>query len=261
MKRFVGKIAAVILVLGLSAGPLAAQFVNSPFYIFPSYAPGWSINVDVGLAMNEDAQLSTETDWGKPMSYGGQVMLGGAVGYIYGGFHLVDPKDPNDPTIVDKGKSFGGGAALTHYNKGTQGFVSNLQFGAGSASYSETAGSDKLSIKQGLLALSGGFVGGSESTKFEVYVAPRLQMVNYKWESAGISGRTRTGYGVSGGVNVEFSGFGIYGAVDWYSIDLSDEGTTSGSETNRTSPLVIGFGVMYHFMMPTWGTAHGLIGG
>ena len=40
MKRFVGGIAAAILVLGLTAGPLSAQFINSPFYIYPSYAPG-----------------------------------------------------------------------------------------------------------------------------------------------------------------------------------------------------------------------------
>ena len=254
MKRFVGKIAAVILVLGLSAGPLAAQFVNSPFYVFPSYSPGWSINVDVGLAMNEDAEFFSGE---KPLSYGGQVMVGGAVGYIYGGFHLVDPKDPNDPTFVDKGKSFGGGAALTLYNKGSQGFVSNLQLGVGSASFSETEGSDKVSQKQGLLGLSGAFVGGSGSTKFEIYVAPRLQMVNLEWASAGISSRTRSGYGVSGGVNVEFSGFGIYGAIDWSSVNLADD----GSEADRTSPLVIGFGLMYHFLTPSWGTAHGLIGG
>jgi hypothetical protein len=253
MKRFVGGIAAVILVLGLTAGPLSAQFVNSPFYFFPSYSPGWSINVDVGLGMNDDAKFFDSS----PLSYGGQVMVGGAIGYLFGGFHLVDPKDPNDPTFVDKGKSFGGGGALTLYNKGSQGFVSNLQFGVGSASFNETGTEGKLSQKQALLGVSAGFVGGSGSTKFEVYVAPRLQMANYKWESAGISGRTRTGYGVSGGVNVEFSGFGIFGAVDWHSINLNDEGT----EGDKTSPLVIGFGVMYHFMMPQWGTAHGLIGG
>ena len=256
MKRFVGKIAAVILVLGLSAGPLAAQFVNSPFYIFPTFSPGWSINVDVGLGMNDDAKFGGET-WGSPMSYGGQVMVGGAVGYIYGGFHLVDPKDPNDPTSVDKGKSFGGGAALTLYNKGSQGFVSNLQFGVGSASFSETEGSDKLSVKQALLALSGAFVGGSESVKFEVYAAPRLQMQNYEWLSAGISGRTRTGFGVSGGVNVEFGSIGLYGAVDYFSINMANEGDPS----ETVSPMVVGFGINYHFKMPTWGTAHGLIGG
>ncbi len=253
MKRFVGKIAAVILVLGLSAGPLAAQFVNSPFYIFPSYAPGWSINVDVGLAMNEDAEFFDSS----PLSYGGQVMVGGAVGYLYAGFHSIDPKDPNDPKLVNNGTSFGGGAALTLYNKGSQGFVSNLLLGVGSASFSEAEGSDKLSQKQGLLGLSGAFVGGSESTKFEIYVAPRLQMVNLEWLSAGISSRTRSGYGVSGGVNVEFSGFGIYGAIDWSSVNLADD----GSEAERTSPLVIGFGLMYHFKTPGWGTAHGLIGG
>ena len=257
MKKFVGGIAAVILALGLTAGPLSAQFVNSPFYIFPSYSPGWSINVDIGLGMNDDAKFFDSS----PLSYGGQVMVGGAVGYIYAGYHSVDPKDPNDPKFVNNGTSFGGGAALTLYNKGSQGFVSNLQLGVGSASFSEAEGSDKLSQKQGLLGLSGAFVGGSGSTKFEVYVAPRLQGINVEWVSAGISDRTRWGYGVSGGINVEFSGFGIYGAIDWHSIDLSDEGSTSGSESNRTSPLVIGFGVMYHFMMPNWGTAHGLIGG
>jgi hypothetical protein len=254
MKRFVGGIATVILVLGLTAGPLAAQFVNSPFYFYPSYSPGWSINVDVGLGMNDDAKFFDSS----PLSYGGQVMVGGAVGYLYAGFHMVDPKDPGDPTTFDNGKSFGGGAALTLYNQGSQGFVSNLQLGVGSASFNRTGTEGKLSSTQGLLGLSAAFVGGSGSTKFEVYGAPRLHMQTYEAEFAGITGRTRWGYGVSGGVNVEFSGFGIYGAIDWYSINLEDEGTT---DPEKTSPMVIGFGLMYHFMVPNWGTAHGLIGG
>jgi hypothetical protein len=254
MKKFVGGFTAVVLLLGLAAGPLAAQFVNSPFYFYPSYSPGWSIHVDGGMGMNDDAKFFADQT---PISYGGQVMVGGAIGYLYAGFHLVDPKDPNDPKLVNNGKSFGGGGALHLYNKGSQGFVSNLQFGVGSASFTENEGTDKFSQTQGLLGLSGAFVGGSGSTKFEVYAAPRLQVINVKWESAGLSGRTRWGYGVSGGVNVEFSGFGIFGAVDWSSVNLADE----GSEADRTSPLVVGVGVMYHFMVPGWGTAHGLIGG
>ena len=42
------------------------------------------------------------------------------------------------------------------------------------------------------------------------------------------------------------------------SINLEDDGTT---DPEKTSPLVIGFGLMYHFMMPSWGNTHGLIGG
>ncbi len=253
MKRFVGGIAAVIVAFGLTAGPLSAQFVNSPMYIFPTFSPGVSINVDGGLALNDDAKMASDD---APISYGGQVMVGGAVGYVYAGFHLVDPKDPNDPAQVKKGKSFGGGGALALYNQGSQGFVANLQLGVGSTRFSFTDGGN-ISQTQGLLAVSAGFAGGSETATFEVYAAPRVQMVNYKAEVAGISGRTRFGYGASGGVNVTFSGFGIFGAVDWSSVNLADEGSTA----DRTSPLVAGVGVRYHFMMPQWGTAHGLIGG
>jgi len=255
MKRFVGGIATVTLALGLTAGPLAAQFDNVPVYYFPTFDPGWSINVDFAMGGNEDSEFFPGE---KPMAYGGQVMVGGAIGYLYAGFHLVDPKDPADPATVDKGKSFGGGGALTLYNKGSQGFVSNLQIGGGTTSYN-VAGVEgaKYSIANGIAGVSAGFAGGSEAVKFEVYAAPRAQVVNYKAEFTGITGRTRFGFGASGGVNVQLqAGIGLYAGIDWYTINLTDD-----SAGDSIKPLVFGFGINYHGKVPGWGTAHGLIGG
>ena len=87
----------------------------------------------------------------------------------------------------------------------------------------------------------------SGSVGFDIWAAPRANYMSQDASNVGGEKVNRFGFGVSGGVNVNFmQGFGIYGALDWTTFASK---TTTLATYPKISPLYLGAGLSYKFTM------------
>jgi hypothetical protein len=248
MKRSLCGIALIGLVLSLGAGVAQAQLFNQPVYFSPAFGTGVGVYGDFGIGLNDDSKL--DSDFKKPVAFGGHVVLGVSKFQVMGGVSYVDPKDTS-ATPLDKELTYGGNVALTLFRAPASMIVVNVQAGAGYAKFGEgltEATQWNFPIGVGLaldLPVVGWFV--------EPWVAPRVHIFNTK--VGGGTSETDVGFGVSGGVNANLLlGIGIWAALDW--LTVKPEGATESIK-----PLVLGAGLSWKFSVPGLGIATGLVGG
>ena len=259
MKRFLGGLALVGLLLS-PAGTAQAQLFNMPVWSSPAFGSGVGIYGDFGVGLNDDAKFTdpvTETLNSAPLAFGGHVMVGVSMFQIWAGASYVDPKDDNDPALIDNEVSFGGAVALTLYRGATSPVVVNLQVGAGYVKFADAAMEEEeiwnFPVSLGI-AHDAQLQGGAA---VKPWIAPVLQIYNTKSTEAGVSGGSETdiGFGVAGGIEVVLGmGLGFYVNADWQTV-------TFGDADESTRPFRLGAGLSYVFRVPSFGDSRDLAGG
>ena len=219
MRRFIGGMAVVALLLGVMGNYANAQIAGNPVYgVTPG--TGVTINGDFGRGLNDES--------GKTNFFGGRVIVGTPAASFWAGGGVVK----NGTSEV----SFGGGASV-HLLKGPAVPVSvSAQAGVGMMKVGD------MTILNGTLGPVFTFDVPSPTLTVQPWVSPRLHL---RRMSGGLllEAQSDLGFGGSGGINVTLpTGLGFHAAVDFMTI-----GDPS------VKPLMVGAGVHYTVAVPSLG--------
>jgi hypothetical protein len=240
--KAVSRFSAAALALVLFAGPAAAQLINMPVVTYPAGYQGLMIRGDWGMGMNDDAKFGTSS----PMAFGGTLGFGSKMFNVNAGAAYLDTKDPE----LAKPIEFGGNVGVTVLNKADQPLALNIFAGVGYAAIKDTtSGSPSAKLLNVPFGVGVAFKPPtSGSVGFSIWAAPRGQYFSQDFSAVGADKVNFFGFGVSGGVNVDFAqGFGIYGAIDWSTFSEKTVGT---NVYPKFSPMYVGAGASYKFKMP-----------
>ncbi len=245
MKRVVAVFFVVSMAFAVSVASASAQIFNQPVYHNPGHGTGVTLGADIGIGANDDAKLvAGET----PVAYGGHITLGLPVVTITAGISIVDPKGPLDTEVA-----LGGNLALTLFKAPMTPVVVDLQAGVGYVKFDAVGAFPEFKILDVPIGVGLGINVPNPSVSFEPWIAPRIHIRNVRSTGVGTNfDETKTGFGVSGGVNLGLPmGLGFHAAVDWMTID----NVLGMSE----SPVVFGFGIHYKFNVPSLGIPGGVL--
>ncbi len=238
MKKLIGGL-AFVAVMGAWAAPAVAQLSNMPVYTSPAGYMGVRISADWGMGLNDDTKWTDSS----PMAFGGMIGFGTGMFNINAGAAYVNPKSD----LLKKPISFGGNVGVTVLQPEQSPVAVNVFAGVGYTDYKEDV--TDTSIWKQLDIPFGVGIGitppTSGSVGFEIWAAPRGA-----YSSVDVGTKfNRFGFGVSGGVNVNFDmGFGIHAALDWSTFS---EKTVDGDTLEKLSPLYLGAGLHYTFKTPS----------
>ena len=203
MKRFFGVIAVLALAMGLTAEATSAQLAGNPVY---------AINPGVGVTLNGDFGKGLNDASGKGNFMGARVVLGVPMVSFWVGLGQYDSYDP-DPAlqaaaIFDKEITLGGGAAINLIKAPLLPVALTLQVGG--ATVGCGADCSNLNVVAGpALKINIPTPG----VGIEPWIMPRVHMTRI---SSGGESTTQTGFGASGGLNINLPmGLGIHAVVDF----------------------------------------------
>jgi len=245
MKKIVG-ITLGALAIAVFANTASAQLGYMPVIVYPGGYQGLNIQAGVGLGMSNDTKgVKADDTESQGMAFGGTVGFGAKMFNINVGLSSVDTKEAG----LGKPLSFGGNVGVTVLKPAESPLAISLFGGYGTASIKDTAGTkygtqSRIPFSVGI-AFAPPMTG---SVGFEVWAAPRGESMSLKPE--GGTSISQFGFGVSGGVNVNFAmGFGIYAAIDWATFAEKTEGSVVTAD--KYSPLFLGAGLKYNFKTPS----------
>ncbi len=222
MRRLFGVIAIVALAMGLVAELASAQLTGNPVY---------AINPQVGVTLNGDFGRGINDESGKTNYLGGRIVLGVPMLSFWVGGGLWDSRIAGAETEV----TLGGGAALNLIKAPLLPVALSLQVGAGTMS----CGTDCST----LTVVAGPALRINVPTPgvgIEPWVMPRVHVS--RATVMGNSG-TETGFGASGGININLPmGLGFHAVVDMLAI--GDPSMT---------PVTAGAGLHYTIAVPSLG--------
>jgi len=230
MKRFVGSIAVIALAMGLVAESATAQLAGNPVY---------AINPGVGVTLNADFGRGLNDESGKTNYFGGRVVLGVPMVSFWVGGGVWDPRTP----LADKETALGGGAAINLIKAPLLPVALTLQVGGSTLSCGEEC-SDLHLVAGPALRINVPTPG----VGIEPWIMPRVHMTRFSLmgESA-----TQTGFGASGGININLPmGLGFHAAVDFASLPDVTEGAIAMPEM---TPVIGGVGIHYKIAVPSLG--------
>jgi hypothetical protein len=250
MKRFLGGIALIGLVMSLGAGTARAQTQAFPVWYSPAFGSGVGIFGDWATGLNDDAKVGTDA----PMTFGGHIMFGASAFKISAGAWYFNPRVDGLKKPID----FGGNLGVSIYKGATSPINVDLMAGAG---YSKLQTDDTVTVGAfetkiwnfpvGLPISYGATLQGGHMV--EPWVAPILQI--YNWKQDGGTSNTDIGFGVSGGINFYSAmGIGVFVVADWQSV-------TFEGDTESTKPFRLGAGLSWKFSVPSLPESKGLVGG
>jgi len=246
MKKIVG-ISLGALAIMMLATPASAQLGYMPVIVYPSGYQGVNIQGGFGMGMNDDTKgVKEDGTTSQGMAFGGTVGFGMKMFNINVGAASVDTKNFG----VNKPLAFGGNVGVTVLRPAASPLAVSVFGGFATWSLKTDPGGTKLgsmnSIPFGVgIGVAPPMTG---SVGFEVWAAPRGNLLSQKPE--GGESVSQFGFGVSGGVNVNFAmGFGIYAAIDWatYAEKTDDAGNVTA---DKISPMFVGAGLKYTFKTP-----------
>ena len=256
MRQVLCGIALSLLAAGPGAAVAAAQIYNLPVFFSPNFGTGVALYGDIGVGLNEDAELVPgETPW----AAGGHVYVGTPLVHFMGGAAYVEPNAPDSISLTGA-VSFGGNVALTLYRSPMSLLVLNLQGGAGYVSFSDIE-TRYLDFPVGIgVALN----APAPSVSVEPWLGARVHVrstsvgAGSPLLSGGLSQDdfgTQVGFGLSGGITLGLpSGLGVWGALDWMTIK------PYAGAAQRTSPFLLGGGILWKFHVPSLGIPRGVFG-
>lgn len=230
MKRIFGVFAIAALAMVLVTEAASAQLAGNPVY---------AINPGIGVTLNGDFGRGVNDDSGEGNFYGGRVVLGVPMLSFWVGGGMYDSGVPN----ADSEVTLGGGAAFNLIKAPILPVALTLQVGGGTVG----CGTDcsELNLVAGpALRINVPTPG----IGIEPWIMPRLQLSRV---SAGETDITQTGFGASGGVNINLPmGLGIHAAADFASLPESTSGLVTILESQ---PFTAGIGVHYKITVPSLG--------
>jgi hypothetical protein len=225
MTKILGRIAAVVAVLGFLAAPAAAQIHdNAVFGAMPG--TGVTVSGDFALAVSDDAKIGGEN----PLYAGGRIQIGLPMFGVWAGAGV----SPLGIDGADKNLGFGGGAGVHVLNAPMMPVSVSIQAGVG---YLSATGGNLLN-----------FVGGpmitinvpSAGVAVKPWIYPRVQYQKI----TDVDGEL--GFGASGGLMVTMPmGLGFQASVDFLSIKYGD--------FERESQMRAAFGAHYKIVVPSLG--------
>jgi hypothetical protein len=222
MKRFIGGIAVVALATGLVADAASAQLTGNPVY---------AINPGVGVTLNGDFGRGLNNESGKTNYFGGRVVLGVPMLSFWVGGGLWDSRIVG----ADKEVTLGGGAAINLIKAPVLPVALSLQMGAGTMSCGTDCSTLDVVVGPALrINVPTPGVG------IEPWIMPRVHVMR-----ASVMGysATETGFGASGGININSPmGLGFHAVLDMLAI--GDPSVT---------PLKGGVGLHYTIAVPSLG--------
>lgn len=242
MKKIVGFTLGA-LAMAIVAKPASAQLGYMPVLVYPSGYQGLNISGGVGLGLSDDTK-GTKADGSTSagMAFGGQVGFGAKMFNINVGVSSVNTKEDG----LNKPISFGGNVGVTLLQPAGSPLAVSVFGGFGTTSFKTDPGGTKL-FSQSSIPFGVGIAFSppmSGSIGFNVWAAPRGHLLS--WKPEGGSSSSQFGFGVSGGVNVNFAmGFGIYAALDWATFSEKTE-----DNLPEYKPMFVGGGLRYNFKMP-----------
>lgn len=233
MKRFVGSIAVIALAMGLVVESASAQLAGNPVY---------AINPGVGITLAGDFGRGINDESGKANFFGGRVILGVPMLSFWVGAGQVDFRNP-DPNVDDKEITLGGGAAINLIKAPLLPVALTLQAGGSTMSCGDDC-TDLHLVAGPALRVNVPTPG----VGIEPWVMPRVHMSR---QSVGGETVTQTGFGASGGINVNLPmGLGFHAVVDYAKIP---EGTSGLWTIDEAKPMLVGIGIHYKIAVPSLG--------
>jgi hypothetical protein len=221
MKRFIGVIAVVVLALGLVSEAASAQLAGNPVY---------AINPGVGVTLAGDFGRGLNDESGKTNYFGGRVVLGVPMVSFWVGGGVWDP-------------TLGGGAAINLIKAPLLPVALTLQVGGSTLSCGDDC-SDLHLVAGPALRINVPTPG----IGIEPWIMPRVHMTRFSF--AGESA-TQTGFGASGGININLPmGLGFHAALDFASLPDVTDGAISMPEM---TPVIGGIGIHYKIAVPSLG--------
>lgn len=240
MTRFVARLGAVGLALGLLASPLAAQLAGNPVYFSPKAPNGLTLAADFGTTLSGKVGGLDITN--KPNNVGVRAILGlpfislGLGGGIYN----------TDVPGADKEVQFMVSGALKLFTPPLVPVGLGIQAGAGY----QKLGSGAFAVKTISVPIGIGVAvkPPTPSVSFEAWGAPRVQ---FNAVSVTGSSRVQAGVGASAGVNLGMPmGLGLHVAADWLKLSSKASAGTGSLTLPETQTLVFGVGLHYTFTIP-----------
>jgi hypothetical protein len=229
MKRIVGSIAVIALAMGLAAESASAQLAGNPVY---------AINPGVGITLAGDFGRGINDESGKTQFIGGRVILGVPMLSFWVGGGVWDPRT----TLGDKETALGGGAAINLIKAPLLPVALTLQAGGSTLSCGDDC-SDIHLVAGPALRINVPTPG----IGIEPWIMPR---VHFSRLSFGGESATQTGFGASGGININLPmGLGFHAALDFASLP-EVEGLLAIPEA---TPLTGGIGIHYKIAVPSLG--------
>ena len=223
--------------------PAIAQMQAMPVYFAPKGGTGITINGDFGRVSS--AKFGGFSTSNHPTAMGGRLYLGLPIVTLGVGASVFDTKIVNQTNSTQ----YMGSAAFKVFGGPLVPVAVSLQGGAGYLKRgSGTLATRTLSLPIGLgVAINVPTPGAS----LEPWAAARVQMNSVSSGSGGTSvSQTRTGYGLSGGINFGLPiGLGLHVAVDWSTFPAKPTSPIA-SEQAKLDQLIVGVGVHYMIKMP-----------
>ena len=228
MKRFIGGIAVVALAMGLVAEATSAQLRGNPVY---------AINPGVGITLAGDFGKGINDESGKGNFIGGRIVLGVPMVSFWVGGGQYDPRGG-----MDKQTTIGGGAAINLIKAPILPVALTLQVGGATVSCGDDCSGLNMFVGPALkINVPTPGIG------IEPWIMPR---VNLSRRSELGESATQTGFGASGGVNINLPmGLGFHAVVDFAKIPAS----ISDLQIPEASPMTAGIGLHYKIAVPSLG--------
>jgi opacity protein-like surface antigen len=230
MKRFFGVIAVLALAMGLATEVASAQLAGNPVY---------AINPGVGVTLNGDFGVGVNGDADSTKFYGGRIVLGVPMVsfWVGGGTYIhTNPAIENEITL-------GGGAAINLIKAPILPVALTLQVGGATLG----CGDDCSNLN----VVAGPALKVNVPTPgigIEPWIMPRVHMSRVSFGGESI---TQTGFGVSGGLNINLPmGLGLHAVVDFASFSEKTAGVMTMLEN---SPMTAGIGLHYKIAVPSLG--------
>jgi hypothetical protein len=230
MIRSTGRIAAAVAVMGVLVDPASAQLAGNPVY---------AINPGVGVTLNADFGGGVNDESGQPNYFGGRVVLGIPMASAWVGGGLLDDRDPT----TDNEATLGGGVAFNIIKAPMLPVALSLQAGGATVgcgtdcSYLDLVAGPSIKVNVPTAGIG-----------IEPWLMPRVHLRRLTFLGVSV---TQTGFGASGGVNVDLPmGFGIHAVVDFADFATERSGALS---LHGASPLTAGIGLHYKITVPSLG--------